>query len=239
MPRPVIGLTCYLEPAQWGAWELTAALIPQWYVDLFQLAGADVVLLPPQNDPGVVARLDGLAMAGGADVESRLYDALPHGTADVPRQTRDASELAVYRRARELSMPVLGICRGLQIMVVAHGGSLVQHLPDLGLGTVHRERPGGFVEHEATFAPGTLAGSVYGSDPVVVNSSHHQAVQSPGSLAVTGRADDGTIEACEDPTADFCVGVQWHPEHPDRRGSDGPLARAFVASAMRYRTARG
>ncbi len=120
------------------------------------------------------------------------------------------------------------------MMAVAHGGSLIQHLPDLGSGTVHREHPGQFVEHGATFVAGTHSGAVYGTDRVVVNSSHHQAIDSPGTLLVTGRADDGTIEACEDPSAQFCVGIQWHPEHPDRRTTDLPLVQAFVAAATRY-----
>ena len=224
---PVIGLSCYLEPARWGAWELPAALIPQWYTDLFQTAGATVVLLPPGQGPDALDRLDGLAMAGGADIDATRYGAEPHATADVPRETRDASELSLYRRARERDLPVLGICRGLQVMAVAHGGTLIQNLPDVS-DLVHRERPGQFVEHEAQFVPGTLAASIYGTDPVVVNSSHHQAVDSPGSLVVSGLAPDGTIEACEDPDAAFCLGVQWHPEHPDRRAADLPLVRAFL-----------
>ena len=237
MPRPVIGLSCYLEPAQWGAWQLPAALVPHWYLDLFQSAGADVVILPPDNEPSVLDRLDGLALAGGADVDARLYGAEPHSTADVPRESRDASELALYRRARERGMPVLGICRGMQVMAVAHGGTLVQNVPDLATETVHRERPGTFVEHTATFQEGSLAGSLFGAGPVVVNSSHHQSVDSPGDLAVTGWAADGTVETCEDPSADFCIGVQWHPEHPDRRTPDAPLLAAFVAASARYRAA--
>ena len=226
---PVIGLSCYLEPARWGAWELPAALIPQWYTDLFQAAGATVVLLPPGQGPEAIDRLDGLAMAGGADIDATRYGAEPHSTADVPRTTRDASELSLYRRARERDLPVLGICRGLQVMAVAHGGTLTQNLPDVS-DLVHRERPGQFVEHEALFMPGTLAAEVYGTDPVIVNSSHHQAVESPGTLLVSGLAPDGTIEACEDPDAAFCLGVQWHPEHPDRRAADLPLVRAFLAA---------
>lgn len=226
---PVIGLSCYLEPARWGAWELPAALIPQWYTDLFQAAGATVVLLPPGQGPEAIDRLDGLAMAGGADIDATRYGAEPHATADVPRTTRDASELSLYRRARERDLPVLGICRGLQVMAVAHGGTLTQNLPDVS-DLVHRERPGQFVEHEALFVPGTLAAEVYGTDPVVVNSSHHQAVESPGTLVVSGLAPDGTIEACEDPDSAFCLGVQWHPEHPDRRAADLPLVRAFLAA---------
>lgn len=235
MPRPVIGLSCYVEPAQWGAWQLPAALIPHWYLDLIHRAGADVVILPPDNDASVLDRVDGLALAGGADVDSRLYGAEPHATADSPRESRDASELALYRRARELGMPVLGICRGMQVMVVAHGGTLIQNVPDLETDTVHRDRPGTFVDHRATFAADSLAGSLLGSGPTVVNSSHHQSVESPGSLAISGWADDGTVEACEDPSADFCIGVQWHPEHPDRSVADGPLVVAFVEAASRFR----
>ena len=236
MTSPVIGLTTYLEPARWGAWELPAALIPEWYVDLLQSAGATVVLLPPGQEASALDRLDGLAMAGGADLDAALYEAIPHDTADVPRTTRDASELALYRRARERGMPVLGICRGLQVMAVAHGGSLIQHLPEVS-SLVHRERPGTFSDHGATFEPGSVLAAIYGTDPVVVNSSHHQAVDSPGDLAVTGRAADGTVESCEDPCADFVVGVQWHPEHPDRRAADLPLVRAFTDAATRYRAA--
>ncbi len=231
---PVVGLTCYLEPARWGAWELPAVLIPEWYVDLLRAGGATVVLLPPDPDVAALDRLDGLVMAGGADIDASRYSAAPHETADAPRASRDASELALYTRARELGMPVLGICRGLQIMAVAHGGTLIQHLPDAPGTIVHRERPGAFVDHEARFASDSVSAAVYGTDPVVVNSSHHQAVDSPGELRVTGWAADGTIEACEDPAADFCVGVQWHPEHPDRRESDLPLVRAFVAAAEAF-----
>jgi putative glutamine amidotransferase len=236
MSATVVGLSCYLEPARWGAWELPAALLPQWYVDLFQSAGATVVLLPPGNDAAVLDRLDGLALVGGADVDARLYGAEPHETADVARSTRDASELSLYRGARGRRMPVLGICRGLQVMAIAHGGSLIQNLPDVEGSGVHRERPGTFVAHGATFAGGSLAASIFGVDPVTVNSSHHQAVDSPGDLVVSGRAADGTIETCEDPSADFCLGVQWHPEHPDRRVTDLPMVAAFVAAAGRYRT---
>jgi putative glutamine amidotransferase len=234
--RPVIGMSCYVEPAAWGAWQLPAALVPAWYVELVQGAGGDVVILPPNNAPRVLDRLDGLVLIGGADIDARLYGGAPHVTADTPRESRDASEIGLYRRARERDMPVLGICRGLQMMAIAHGGSLIQHLPDLHTGVSHREHPGQFVEHQATFVAGTKVGDVYGAAPVRVNSSHHQAIDSPGSLHVTGRAEDGTIEACEDPNADFCVGIQWHPEHPDRRESDFALVRAFVDSASKFQS---
>ncbi len=231
----VVGLSVYVEPARWGAWELPAALVPEWYVDLVRAAGARVVLLPPDADAEAVDRLDGLVLVGGADLDARLYGEQPHESSDVPRTQRDQSELALYRRARELGMPVFGICRGLQVMAVAHGGSLIQNLPDVSGAELHRERPGAFVDHGATFAAGSLAGSLLGTDPITVNSSHHQAVAAPGDLVVSGWAADGTIEACEDPTADFCLGVQWHPEHPDRRAADLPMVSAFVAAAERYR----
>jgi putative glutamine amidotransferase len=236
---PVVGLSCDLEPAAWGAWELTAALIPQWYVDLLQEAGATVVLLPPGQGPQALDRLDGLVLAGGADIDAARYDADPHETADHPRVSRDESEFDLYRYARGRDLPVLGICRGLQVMAIAHGGSLHQNLPDLPSASTHRERPGTFVDHEASFTAGSVLGSIYGTDPVVVNSSHHQAVDSAGDLSVTGWAADGTIEAAEDPAASFCVGVQWHPEHPDRRVADLPLVRAFVEAADRATSARG
>ena len=235
---PVVGLSTYLEPARWGAWDVVAALIPHWYLDLLHGAGVDVVLLPPGGSPGAVDRLDGLVLAGGADVDARRYGADPHTTADAPRTSRDESETALYRRARALGLPVLGICRGLQVMAVAHGGTLHQDLPEVPGTIVHRERPGQFVDHRATFAPGTLAAQIYGTEPVVVNSSHHQAVDSAGTLLVSGRAEDGTVEACEDPEAAFCLGVQWHPEHPDRRVADQALLRRFAAAAEQYRAAR-
>ena len=235
---PVVGLSTYLEPARWGAWDVLAAVLPHWYLDLLHEAGADVVLLPPGGGDGVIDRLDGLVLVGGADVDARRYGAEPHPTADVPRTSRDESEAALYRRARALNMPVLGICRGLQVMAVAHGGSLHQDLPEVPGTIVHRERPGQFVDHRATFAPGTLAAQIYGTEPVVVNSSHHQAVDSAGSLLVSGRAEDGTVEACEDPSSSFCLGVQWHPEHPDRRDTDRPLLRCFVDAAEQFRVNR-
>lgn len=235
----VVGITSYQETASWGAWNVEAAVLPRWYVDLLHGVGASVVLLPPSPDPQALDRLDGLVLVGGADVDARLYGDAPHTTADQPRETRDASELALYRRARELQMPVLGICRGMQIMAVAHGGRLIQNLPDVEGTCVHRERPGEFVNHRATFVEATLGAQIFGTAEIVVNSSHHQAVAEPGSLTVSAFAEDGTVEACEDPSADFCLGVQWHPEHPDRRDLDRPLLRAFVDAASRYAVATG
>lgn len=235
MPRPVIGLTCYLEPARWGAWDIEAALLPHWYIDLFQESGARVVILPPDigADVDVLDRLDGLVIVGGADVNPASYGEVPHETSDQPRISRDASESNLYRGARERRMPVLGICRGLQVMAVAHGGSLHQNLPDVSA-LVHRERPGQFVDHAATFTEGSMIAESLGATEVIVNSSHHQAVKDPGDLVVTGVAPDGTIEVCEDPSLPFCLGVQWHPEHPDRRVADLGLISRFLDAARAH-----
>lgn len=229
MNQPVIGLTSYLEPAKWGAWDQPAALIPWNYVYKLQAAGATVVLLPPDADNhDAISRLDGLVMAGGADIEPARYGAAHQEGTDKPRVERDASELGLYRAAREAKLPVFGICRGLQIMAVAHGGSLHQHLPDVVGNTLHRDAPGAFNNHGATFTPGSLIAGLVGATEVTVNSSHHQAVDSPGDLTVTGYAEDGTIEVCEDPSAEFVLGVQWHPEFSNDEQVSDNLFRAFV-----------
>jgi putative glutamine amidotransferase len=229
MNQPVIGLTSYLEPAKWGAWDIPAALIPWNYVNKLQAAGATVVILPPDADNhDAISRLDGLVMAGGADIEPSRYGAAHQEGTDKPRVERDASELGLYRAAREANIPVFGICRGLQIMAVAHGGSLHQHLPDVVGNTLHRDAPGTFNNHGATFTPGSLIADLVGVTEVTVNSSHHQAVDSPGDLTVTGYAEDGTIEVCEDPSAQFVIGVQWHPEFSNDEQVSENLFRAFV-----------
>lgn len=229
MNQPVIGLTSYLEPAKWGAWDRPAALIPWNYVNKLQAAGATVVILPPDaNNHDAISRLDGLVMAGGADIEPARYGAAHQEGTDKPRTERDASELGLYRAAREANLPIFGICRGLQIMAVAHGGSLHQHLPDVVGNTLHRDAPGTFNDHGATFTPGSLIAELVGATDVTVNSSHHQAVDSPGDLTVTGYAEDGTIEVCEDPSAEFVLGVQWHPEFSNDEQVSENLFRAFV-----------
>jgi putative glutamine amidotransferase len=229
MNQPVIGLTSYLEPAKWGAWDQPAALIPWNYVNKLQAAGSTVVILPPDADNhDAISRLDGLVMAGGADIQPARYGAAHQEGTDKPRVERDASELGLYRAAREAKLPVFGICRGLQIMAVAHGGSLHQHLPDVVGNTLHRDAPGTFNNHGATFTPGSLIAELVGATEVTVNSSHHQAVDSPGDLTVTGYAEDGTIEVCEDPSAEFVLGVQWHPEFSNDEQVSENLFRAFV-----------
>ena len=231
MSRPVVGLSTYLESASWGAWkDLPAAVVQNFYIAKLQNAGARVVLLPPDTgDVDVLDRLDGLVMCGGADVDARLYGETPHETADVPRESRDASEIALYRGASARNLPVLGICRGLQIMAVAEGGSLHQHLFDLVGDWKHREIPATFAEHGARFTAGSKIAEIFGTTEMIVNSSHHQAVKDPGRLTVTGWAVDDTVEVCEDPSKTFVVGVQWHPEVL----ADTRLFDAFVSACRR------
>ncbi|MBI1378925.1 MAG: gamma-glutamyl-gamma-aminobutyrate hydrolase family protein [Frankiales bacterium] len=229
--RPVIGVSCYGERASWGAWDVDAVVLHRAYVEALEESGAAVVVVPPVTDEAsldaIVARLDGLVLAGGADVNPADYGAAAHETTDRPRLDRDRTERRLYRAARVEGLPVLGICRGMQVMAVESGGSLLQDLPSAGYGLTHRERPGEFVEHGAVFAEGSLVARILGTTSATVNSSHHQAVADPGSLRVTGHAADGTIEVLEDPDAAFVLGVQWHPE----MGTDRRLFEALVGAA--------
>lgn len=224
--RPVIGLTAYVEPARWAAWHADATLLHSWYPEAVVRSGGIPVLLPPQQEAAAVLarRVDALILTGGPDISATMYGQEPHAANDRPRHLRDEFEVALYRAARQAGRPVLGICRGLQIMAVAEGGSLTQHLPDVSE-LSHRVKVGTFTEHPATFVPGSLVHSLLG-DQMVVNSSHHQAVSDPGRLTVTGRAADGTIEACEAVGGEFALGVQWHPEY----GGDVRLFQALVAA---------
>jgi putative glutamine amidotransferase len=231
--RPVIGVSCYGERARWGAWDVDAVLLHRAYVEALESSGAAVVLIPPMHDESsidaVLEKLDGLVLAGGADLEPASYGAEAHETTDAPRLDRDATERLLYHGARELGLPVLGVCRGMQVMAVASGGALIQDLPSAGYGTAHREAPGTFTEHGATFAPNSLAARIHGGTELVVNSSHHQAVADPGTLRITGHAADGTVEVLEDQDAAFVIGVQWHPEMSD----DHRLFAALAAAARR------
>ena len=227
MKKPVIGISCYVEAAQWGAWNIEAAVLPFAYVASVTQAGARAVIIPPDVDGAeVVENLDALIIAGGADVDAALYSEAAHETADKPRVVRDSSEIALYKKALELNKPFLGICRGMQIMAVASGGSLIQHLPDVS-SLSHRPAPAQFVDHGARFEAGSLVEKLLGKQ-MIVNSSHHQAVKTSGTLKITGWAEDDTIEVLENPDHKFVIGVQWHPEmHHDKR-----LFEALVKAAL-------
>ncbi|HET6212769.1 MAG TPA: gamma-glutamyl-gamma-aminobutyrate hydrolase family protein [Micromonosporaceae bacterium] len=224
---PVIGISCYVERARWGPWDRSAALIPYTYVNVVAAAGACPILLPPGGGQAstVIDRLDGLVLAGGADVGPDLYAAQPHAET-VTRPDRDANEMALLRAALAVDLPVLGVCRGMQLLAVAYGGALDQHLPESVGHPGHLPEPGVFGAHPATFAPGSRVAAIFG--PVSeVNSYHHQSIADPGRLAVTGWAGDGVIEAVEDPAMRFVLGVQWHPEE----AADVRPFAALVAAA--------
>jgi putative glutamine amidotransferase len=225
-PRPVIGITCYVEEAAWGVWHTRAALIPHSYVRRVTAAGARAVLLPPDDlDADLIERLDGLLLTGGADIGPERYAAPAHPRT-VVRPDRDAGELLLLGAAVRADLPVLGVCRGMQLLAIAAGGCLDQHLPEVAGHDRHQPAPGRYGDHPITVAEGSRLRAILGPAPHV-NSYHHQAVREPGTLTVTARADDGVIEALEDPARRFVLGVQWHPEEL----ADGRLFEAFVDAA--------
>lgn len=236
MAPPLIGISTYLEPeTRWGDWRLPAVVLPAGYHRMAQRTGARAVLLPPDEDPAAaadtVARLDALVTAGGPDVDPAHYGAPRAPETGPAYPERDAWEIALTREALRQRTPLLAICRGMQILNVALGGTLVQHLP----GTpAHRGEPGVFGTHKVEPVPGTLLARVL-PEPVSVPTYHHQGVERLGEgLAASAHADDGTIEALELPGADsFVLAVQWHPE----AGEDPRLMEALTAEA-RTRAAR-
>jgi putative glutamine amidotransferase len=230
---PLIGISAYSEQARWGAWERQAVVLPRRYTDAIAAAGGIPVLLPPV--PAIedaLARLDGLLLSGGGDIDPARYGAVPAPQLTSVREERDAAEFALLDAALSLRLPVLGICRGLQVINVARGGSLHQHLPDVVGHEGHAPVPGGFGEHPVQVAPGSRLSGILdraGGLPIATPTHHHQAVDRLGKgLTATAWAADGTVEAFEADGGDsFLVAVQWHPE----AGDDPSLFRAMVAAA--------
>jgi putative glutamine amidotransferase len=221
MPRPTIGICTPLERARWGAWDLDAFLVPRNYVDAVRRAGGLVLLLAPDpevaDDPDEILDLvDALMLVGGADLDPSSYGAERHPETIGCVPERDVFEIALVRRALERDLPLLGICRGMQVINVARGGTLHQHVPDVVGHDHHRRVLGSFDgnDHDVRLQPGSLAARAAREELHATKSHHHQAVDRVGEgLAVTGWAEiDELPEALELPGNRFALGVQWHPE---------------------------
>jgi putative glutamine amidotransferase len=240
--RPVIGLTTYLEQAKQGVWDVRAAFLPEQYFTAVTRSGGIAVLLPPQSSPeeaaaAVLDGIDGLILTGGLDVQPELYGAERHPLTDPPRPDRDAWELALFAEAERRGMPVLAICRGLQLVNVARGGTLHQHLPD-AIGSGERYRIGGgiFAENVVGVDGGTVLAGMLGPGPYTVHSYHHQGIERLGDgLVAVAATDDGLVQAFESTGDGYVVGVQWHPEE---NADDTRLFGGLVAEASAF-AARG
>ena len=228
MSRPVIGISTYQDPARWGVWEMPAVLLPAAYPRLVRAAGGLAVLLPPDEAEDAareaVAALDGVVIAGGADVEPVRYGADPDPRTGPPARERDAWELALIEAAIEQGVPLLGICRGMQLLNVALGGTLHQHLDG------HTGGHAVFGGHPVDPVPGTAYAAAV-PEQTTVPAYHHQAVDRLGTgLIASAHAPDGTVEALELPDRESLVlGVQWHPE----MGEDLRVMTALVDAAGR------
>lgn len=232
--RPLIAITASTERAEWGVWRAPAVLVPLNYVRAVEHAGGRPLVVPAV-DGALDETLDavhGVVLTGGADVDPDHYGAELHPETAPDDPTRDRFELALVRAALDRDMPVLAVCRGSQVLNVARGGDLVQHLPEIVGSERHKHRPGAFADHDVDLRPGSRLASVLG-ERAPVKSHHHQAYGriGEGLEEAAWAAEDGTIEALEDPRARFAVGVLWHPEESE----DFSLFARLVDEAAAYR----
>jgi len=231
--KPVIGITTYLTRARFGTWEEDTALVPADYVRAIERAGGRALLVPPSEEAieETLDSLDGVLFSGGADIDPELYGQETHPETRGIVPERDRGELALLQAALARDMPVLAVCRGSQVLNVALGGDLVQHLPEVVGDEKHKHTPGQYGDHDVTVEPETRLGALLG-DRAPVKSHHHQGFgRLGGGLREAARAEDGTLEALEDPSRRFALGVLWHPE----AGEDMRLFEAFVEEARGYR----
>jgi putative glutamine amidotransferase len=243
MRVPLIGICTALERAQWGVWDQPAMLLPRSYLDAIQRAGGVAIMLPP--DPRVLADpdlaldvIDGLLLAGGADVDPAFYGAPRESQTVHTVPERDAFEIAIARRAIERDIPFLGVCRGMQVMNVAQGGTLIQDLPSALGHEEHCRVPGSFdgADHPVHLSPGSQAARAAGGEHTATLSHHHQAIaELGGELVISGWADiDELPEAIEVPDRRFALGVQWHPEADET----SRVIAMLVEEAREYALAR-
>ena len=232
--RPLIGLCAAVEDVSYRVWNEAAVMLPHAYADALSRADGIAALLPPddalaERPAEVVDRLDGVLLAGGSDIDPLTYGATAHPTVTETDPARDRFELGLAHEALERDLPVLGVCRGMQLLNVAAGGTLVQHLPEALGSDRHRERPGIFSGHEVSLAAGSLVVEAVGAERTPVQSHHHQGVAELGEgVSTTGwSVPDAVIEAIELPGRRFALGVLWHPEVDER----SRVIEAFVRAA--------
>jgi putative glutamine amidotransferase len=232
--QPVIGISAYQQSARWSQWDDEAVLLPRRYTDMVARAGGLPVLLPPiEGIANLMPRLDGLVLSGGGDIEPALYGAARNPATGPAGAARDTAELELCRHALASGLPLLGICRGLQVINVTLGGTLHQHLPDVVGGDLHSPQAHGYGAHKVSVAAQTQLAAILGRSEAAVPTHHHQAIDRLGAgLVATAWTDDGVIEAVEfdQPAADdapFMIAVQWHPE----AGDDLSLFTALVGAA--------
>ncbi len=234
--RPVVAISCYVERARWTVWDEPAALLPTTYVSAVDEAGGRPVIVPPTDDgvDELLDAVDGIVLAGGADIDPDAYGAPRHPETTETRPERDRFEWQLAEGALEREMPVLAICRGMQLLNVVRGGALEQHLPGPHGNEMHKRAPGVFARHEIEIASDSKLCSILG-DRALVASHHHQAPNRLGrGLRRVAWAPDGVTEGIEDPDARLVLGVLWHPEQSHDRG----LFEAVVQSAAEYRKER-
>jgi putative glutamine amidotransferase len=234
--RPVIGICAAVERAAWAAWEVETNLTPRSYTRSVAEAGAQAVILPPddaiaQAPDEALDLVSGLLLAGGQDIDPAAYGARAHPETHRTHPERDRFELALTHRALERGMPVLGICRGMELLNVALGGTLVQHLDRID---VHRHTLGAFCDHEVRLEPGSLAARAVGAETTAVRSHHHQGVLELGEgLVASGwSVPDDLVETIELPDHGFALGVLWHPEEDERSRVVGALVEEARVQAV-------
>ena len=234
--KPLIGITAYAEEVRMGVWTEEAAVVPLAYVRAVEHAGGRPLVVPPSTG-GIGETLDalhGVVFSGGGDLDPSLYGAEAHAATDPPKPWRDEPELKLLEAALERDMPVLAICRGSQLLNVARGGDLVQHLPEVVGHERHRHEPGSFSDHDVRVEPRSRLGRLLG-EHAPVKSHHHQGLGRIGTgLREVAWAEDGVVEGLEDPDRPFLLGVLWHPEE----GEDFALFQGLVDEARRYRDGR-
>jgi putative glutamine amidotransferase len=244
MARPVIGICTALERARWSVWDQQAYLLPRSYIDTVQREGGIALMLPPdervEREPDdVLDIIDGLILAGGADIDPATYGAAAHAETRGTVPERDGFELALARRALERDIPLLGVCRGMQLMNVATGGTLLQHLPESHGHHEHRRNPGTFdgADHDVRLQDGSLAARAAGEAVHATKSHHHQGIDRLGEgFEVTGwSVIDDLPEAFEAPDRRFALGVQWHPEADEHSRLIAALVQEAAAARNGHR----